>query len=169
MCRTIKESPIINAVIDKEGKNMIYRDYVDMIVPLHNSVTQCSVNVVIRDCESKNYTEILKELIKRQDQVEKNTISVEETMGGTISINPNFNGLLSVGSIEENTTVKLGINKITKKPHCVDNNAKRIEPRDMMMVSLTYDHRIIDGKEGVLFLKNVKNLIENPLKLVFDM
>lgn len=170
MNKAIKDSQIINAVIDHEVKNIIYRDYIDMIVPIVNinDPKKPPVNVVIRNCEGKNYVEILKEIISLEKKVHEGKLCLEDMTGGTISINPNSDSLLGVGSLEENTTVKLGINKITRKPHCVNNNPKDVQPRDVMLISLTYDHRLIDGREGVLFLKRVKELIENPLRIIMD-
>ena len=170
MSRAIKDSPVINAVIDPDVKNTTYRDYVDMIVPISSSNPDFPpVNVVLRDCEKKSFTEILKEIISFEKQVNEGKVNIEDMTGGTISINPNADSLLGVGSLEENTTVKLGINKISRKAHCVNNNPKDIQPRDIMLISLTYDHRLIDGKEGVMYLRRVKELLENPLRMIMDL
>lgn len=166
MTRAVNEYPVINAVIDKSMKNVIYRDYVDMIIPLNNGSQ--NVNVVIRDCQNKSFTDILKEINLLQERVNKNQLSIEDLQLGTIALSYNQESLCSINAIEENTTVKLGINNIEVKPHCVDNNPKRIEPRKMMWISLTYDHRLIDGREGVLFLRKCKEIIENPIRLIFD-
>lgn len=170
MTKAIKQFPIINAVIDKSLKNIIYRDYVDMIVPIKLvNDADLVVNCVVRDCQNKTFTEIYKELLSFNNKFTSGQLSLEDTYPGTVSINTSSDSLLSVSAIEENTTVKLGINKAEMKPYCVDNNPKRIEPRMMMYISLTYDHRLIDGREGVLFLKKVKEYMENPIKIIFDM
>ena len=167
MVQSVKEYPVINALIDSSVKNIIYRDYVDFVVPITNN-SNITVNATIRDCHKKTFTDILKELQELKEKSNKNQLSIEDLQLGTISISTNSDSLLSVSSIEENTTVKLGINKFEAKPHCVDNNAKKIEPRDVMLISLTYDHRLIDGREGVLYLKRVKEIMENPVRIVFN-
>lgn len=167
MVQSVKDYPVINAVIDSSVKNIVYRDYVDFVVPITNN-SNITVNATIRDCQNKTFTDIYKELQDLKEKSNKNQLSIEDLQLGTISISTSSDSLLSVSSIEENTTVKLGINKYESKPFCVDNNAKRIEPRDIMLISLTYDHRLIDGREGVLYLKRVKEIMENPVRIVFD-
>lgn len=168
MTKAIEHSPVINAVIDSEVKNVIYRDYVDIIVPVYDS-DNTLVNVVMKDCQTKKYTDILKEYLLIEEKVKNQKLEIEETLGGTISIYNNDMSMMNMTAIENNTTVKIGINKINERPYCVNNNPNRIEPRKVAMVSCTYDHRLIDGKDGVLYLRRVKEYMENPLKMIFDL
>ena len=170
MTKATKHFPMVNALIDKSVKNIIYRDYVDMIVPIKLvNNADLVVNCVIRDCQNKTFTDIYKELLSFNSKFSSGKLSLEDTYPGTISINTSNDSLLSISAIEENTTVKLGINRADLKPYCVDNNPKRIEPRSVMYISLTYDHRLIDGREGVLYLKKVKEYVENPVRIIFDL
>lgn len=167
MVQAIKEFPVINALIDSKVKNIIYRDYIDMLVPV-NIKDGSQVNVVLRDCQKKSFTDILKDIHSFSQKALSNQLSLEDIQPGTVGISISNESLLSVNTVEENTTVKLGINKVESKPHCVDNNPKLIQPRDIMLISLTYDHRLIDGREGVLYLKRVKEIMENPVRLIFN-
>lgn len=168
MSKALQFSPIINAVIDNEAKNVINRDYQDFIVPLNDKKSNSVVNVVIKSVETKSFNTILKELDDLQKKVDSGKLSLEDISGGTIGINPSNVSLLNISAIEDGTTVKLGINQIVKRPFCVNNDPKNISKRDIMLISLTYDHRLIDGREGVLFLKKVKELLENPLRFIIN-
>lgn len=168
MSKALQFSPIINAVIDNEAKNIINRDYQDFIVPLNDKKSNSVVNVVIKSVETKSFNTILKELDDLQKKVDSGKLSLEDISGGTIGINPSNVSLLNISAIEDGTTVKLGINQIVKRPFCVNNDPKNISKRDIMLISLTYDHRLIDGREGVLFLKKVKELLENPLRFIIN-
>lgn len=168
MVQAIKEFPVINAIIDSKVKNIIYRDYIDMLVPI-SLKDGSQVNVVLRDCQNKSFTDILKDIHAYSQKALNNQLSLEDIQPGTVGISISNESLLSVNTVEENTTVKLGINKVESKPHCVDNNPKIIQPRDIMLISLTYDHRLIDGREGVLYLKRVKEIMENPVRIVFNL
>lgn len=167
MSKALQFSPIINAVIDGEAKNIINRDYQDFIVPLVDKNSN-SVNVVIKNVQNKNFNVILKEIDELQKKIDSGKLSLEDVTGGTIGINPSNVSLLNISAIEEGTTVKLGINQIVKRPFCVNNDPKNISKRDIMLISLTYDHRLIDGREGVLYLKKVKELLENPLRFIIN-
>jgi len=166
MSRAAKESPVINAVIDSDMKNVTYREYVDIIVPIVNDKE--TVNVVIRNAESKSYIQIFKELLSLNEKVKSGKLFIEDLVGGTLSVNPYSDSLVGLNSIEDGTTCKVGLNKVEKRPYCVNNNPKKIEKRDIMMVSLTYDHRLIDGREGVLYLRRIKEIMENPLRLFME-
>ena len=168
MSKALQFSPIINAVIDNDAKNIINRDYQDFIVPLNDKMNNSVVNVVIKSVETKSFNTILKELDDLQKKVDSGKLSLEDISGGTIGINPSDVSLLNISAIEDGTTVKLGINQIVKRPFCVNNDPKNISKRDIMLISLTYDHRLIDGREGVLFLKKVKELLENPLRFIIN-
>lgn len=168
MSKALQFSPIINAVIDNDAKNIINRDYQDFIVPLNDKINNSVVNVVIKSVETKSFNTILKELDDLQKKVNSGKLSLEDISGGTIGINPSDVSLLNISAIEDGTTVKLGINQIVKRPFCVNNDPKNISKRDIMLISLTYDHRLIDGREGVLFLKKVKELLENPLRFIIN-
>lgn len=169
MSKAVKDYPQVNAIIDKDVKNIIFRDYIDVIVNLR-SKSDLLVNVVLKDTQKKGFADIYKELLSYEERINKNQnlISIEEIGKGTISINNSNLSMLNTSAIEENTTVKVGINKIETIPFCVDNNPKRIEMRKVMLLSLTYDHRLIDGREGVLYLKRIKEIMENPVRIVFD-
>ena len=105
MTQAVKTYPIINALIDSSVKNIIYRDYVDMIVPLSIKANDTTVNVVVRDCQSKSFTEILKELITLKEKANKNQLSIEDIQQGTISINISNESLLGLNTLEDNTNL----------------------------------------------------------------
>lgn len=164
----IEDYPIINAVIEPDMKGIRYRDYVDIAFPFEQKGV--TTHITLRDCDKMNIVKILSELRRCRSLVEKDQVALEDLIGGTISItNEGGNdSLLGSHFIDKGQTTRVGLNSITKKPFCVDNNPKKIEARDIMLISLSYDHRLIDGKDAVLFLKRLKELMEEPEQIVFN-
>ncbi|GFP91605.1 dihydrolipoyllysine-residue succinyltransferase component of 2-oxoglutarate dehydrogenase complex 2 mitochondrial [Phtheirospermum japonicum] len=154
----LQKQPIVNAVID--GDDIIYRDYVDisiagLVVP------------VLRNAESMNFAEVEKEINNLAKKANDGTISIDEMAGGTFTISNGgvYGSLLSTPIINPPQSAILGMHSIVNRPMVVGGN---IVPRPMMYIALTYDHRLIDGREAVFFLRRIKDVVEDPRRLLLD-
>ena len=153
--------PAINAQID--GEEIITPDFVDIGIAVQ---TPKGLMVpIIRNCESKTIAEIEIELKVLAEKARSKKISVEELTGGTFTITNGgtFGSLLSTPIINPPQSAILGMHNIVDRPVAVNG---QVVIRPMMYVALSYDHRIIDGKDSVGFLVKVKELIENPERLL---
>jgi 2-oxoglutarate dehydrogenase E2 component (dihydrolipoamide succinyltransferase) len=153
--------PAINAQID--GEEIITPDFVDIGIAVQ---TPKGLMVpIIRNCESKTIAEIEIELKELAEKARSKKISVEELIGGTFTITNGgtFGSLLSTPIINPPQSAILGMHNIVDRPVAVNG---QVVIRPMMYVALSYDHRIIDGKDSVGFLVKVKELIENPERLL---
>jgi len=160
---SLKTHPSVNAMIDEQ--NIITYNYVDLSVAVQ---TPKGLMVpVIRNVESLSLAEIEQELIKLAEKAREAKISIEEMTGGTFTITNGgvFGSMLSTPIINPPQSAILGMHNIMQRPIVVDG---KIEIKPMMYLALSYDHRIIDGKDAVQFLIQVKNLIENPTEMLFD-
>ncbi|KAG8373970.1 hypothetical protein BUALT_Bualt11G0081500 [Buddleja alternifolia] len=154
----LQKQPIVNAVID--GDDIIYRDYVDisiagLVVP------------VLRNAERMNFAEVEKEINNLAKKATDGTISIDEMAGGTFTISNGgvYGSLLSTPIINPPQSAILGMHSIVSRPMVVGGN---IVPRPMMYIALTYDHRLIDGREAVFFLRRIKDVVEDPRRLLLD-
>lgn len=161
-CYALQEWPAVNAYID--GDSIVYHQYCDISIAV--SAPKGLVVPVIRNAESLSMAEIEKKVVELATKARDNKLALEEMQGGTFTITNGgvFGSLLSTPIINIPQSAILGMHKIEERPVVVD---KQIVIRPMMYVALSYDHRIIDGRESVSFLVRVKELLENPELLLF--
>lgn len=155
--------PDINAMID--GANKINFEYCDISIAV--SGPKGLMVPVIRNAESYSFKDIEQEIKKFVLLIEKGNISLNDMIGGTFTITNGgiFGSMLSTPIINPPQSAILGMHKIIERPISIN---KIIESRPMMYVALSYDHRIIDGKDSVSFLLAIKESIENPLKYLLN-
>ena len=158
----LSEFPAVNAYID--GNEVVYHDYADISIAV--STPKGLTVPVMRNVESMSMAEIEKKVIDLATKARDSKLSMEELQGGTFTITNGgvFGSLLSTPIINLPQSAILGMHKIQERPMAV-NGQVVILP--MMYVALSYDHRIVDGKESVSFLVRVKELLENPDLLLF--
>src|SRR4051812_39489081 len=161
-CFALQEWPAVNAYID--GDSVIYHQYCDISIAV--SAPKGLVVPVIRNAESLSMAEIEKKVLELAGKARDNKLSMEEMQGGTFTITNGgvFGSLMSTPIINIPQSAILGMHKIEERPVVVNG---QIVIRPMMYVAVSYDHRIIDGRESVSFLVRVKELLENPDQLLF--
>ncbi|HEY3131380.1 MAG TPA: 2-oxoglutarate dehydrogenase complex dihydrolipoyllysine-residue succinyltransferase [Acidobacteriota bacterium] len=153
--------PALNAIID--GKNIVYRDYYDIGVAV--ATDRGLVVPVLRDADKMSFAEIETATGTFAKKAREGTISVDELTGGTFTITNGgiFGSLFSTPILNPPQSGILGMHTIQKRPMVVND---QIVIRPMMYVALSYDHRIVDGKEAVTFLMKIKHGIEDPTRLM---
>lgn len=158
----LQEWPSVNAYID--GDNIVYHDYCDVSIAV--STPRGLTVPVIRNAESLSMAEIEKKVVELAGKARDSKLTTEDLTGGTFTITNGgvFGSLLSTPIINIPQSAILGMHKIEERPIAV-NGQVVIKP--MMYVALSYDHRIIDGRESVSFLVRVKELLENPEQMLF--
>ncbi len=158
----LMEWPSVNAYID--GENIIYHDYCDISIAV--SAPKGLVVPVIRNAESLSMAAIEKKVVELATKAKDNKLTIEEMTGGTFTITNGgiFGSMMSTPIINIPQSAILGMHNILQRPMAV-NGQVVIKP--MMYLALSYDHRIIDGRESVSFLIRVKELLENPALLLF--
>ena len=161
-CYALQEWRSVNAYID--GDNIVYHDYCDVSIAV--STPRGLTVPVIRNAESLSMSDIEKKVIELAGKARDSKLTAEDLTGGTFTITNGgvFGSLLSTPIINIPQSAILGMHKIEERPIAV-NGQVVIKP--MMYVALSYDHRIIDGRESVSFLVRVKELLENPDQLLF--
>src|SRR5688572_8798226 len=157
----LQEWPSVNAYID--GDNIVYHDYVDISIAV--STPRGLTVPVIRNTESLDMADIEKKVIEVATKAKDNKLTAEDLQGGTFTITNGgvFGSLLSTPIINIPQSAILGMHKIEERPVAEKG---QVVIRPMMYVALSYDHRIIDGRESVSFLVRVKELLENPGQLL---
>jgi 2-oxoglutarate dehydrogenase E2 component (dihydrolipoamide succinyltransferase) len=162
VCYALQEWPAVNAYID--GEELIYHDYCDISIAV--SAPKGLVVPVIRNAESLSMAEIEKKVVELAGKARDNKLSMEEMQGGTFTITNGgvFGSLMSTPIINIPQSAILGMHKIEERAVVVNG---QIVVRPMMYLAVSYDHRIIDGRESVSFLVRVKELLENPDQLLF--
>ena len=158
----LQEWPAVNAYID--GDQLVYHEYCDISIAV--STPRGLTVPVIRNVESLSMAEIEKKVIELANKAKDNKLSMDELQGGTFTITNGgvFGSLMSTPIINLPQSAILGMHKIQERPMAI-NGQVVIKP--MMYLALSYDHRIIDGRESVSFLVRVKDLLENPELLLF--
>ena len=158
---TLKEFPAVNAEIKDE--NIIYKNHFDIGIAV--GTEKGLVVPVLKDADKMNFGEIEKSIIDLSTKAKNGTLSMDDLSGGTFTISNGgvYGSMLSTPIINRPQSGILGMHNIQKRAVVVDN---AIVIRPIMYVALSYDHRIIDGKESVGFLVGVKKLLENPSQLV---
>ncbi len=161
-CFALQEWPAVNALLD--GENIVYHDYCDVSIAV--SAPKGLVVPVIRNAESLSMADIEKKVVELAGKAKESKLTIEEMSGGTFTITNGgvFGSLMSTPIINIPQSAILGMHKIQERPMAI-NGQVVIKP--MMYLALSYDHRIIDGRESVSFLVRVKEFLENPALLLF--
>lgn len=159
----LQEQPEVNAFID--GDDIVYRDYVDVSVAV--STPTGLVVPVLRSCEKMGFAEIEKTITNLGTRARGGQLGIDEMQGGTFTISNGgvFGSLLSTPIINMPQSAILGMHIIQKRAMVVGNE---IQIRPMMYLALSYDHRLIDGREAVTFLRRMKRLVEDPRRLLLE-
>jgi len=159
----LNEYPQVNASID--GEDIVFHGFKDIGVAV--STDRGLTVPIIKDADLLNISDIEKLILKYSEKAREGKLTIEEMQGGTFTISNGgvFGSLLSTPILNAPQTAILGMHKIQDRPIAVDG---KIEIRPMMYLALSYDHRIIDGKEAVSFLVHIKDRIENPDQLYKD-
>ncbi len=159
----LQELPMVNSVID--GTDIIHRDYIDISVAV---ATPNGLMVpVVRNCEDKSLADFEIALRDLAVKARENKINIEDMVGGNFSISNGgvYGSMMGTPIINPPQTAILGMHNITNRAVVRGND---IVARPMMYLALSYDHRLIDGREGVLFCKKIKDLIEEPRKMLLN-
>lgn len=162
-CLALKDQPLLNASID--GTDMILRDFVNMGVAV--GTDRGLVVPVLRNADKMSFAQIEQSIAAFADKAKNNKLSIEDMSGGTFTISNGgvYGSLLSTPILNPPQSGILGMHNIVKRPIVVND---KVEIRPMMYLALSYDHRIVDGKEAVSFLVNIKKRLENPTELNLD-
>ena len=162
--QALKEIPSVNAEID--GTDIVYKNYYHVGVAV--GTDRGLVVPVVRDCERKSLSEIEKEIAEFGKRGRDGTLKLEDMQGGTFTISNGgvYGSLMSTPILNAPQSGILGMHKIQERPMVV---AGKVEARPMMYLALSYDHRLVDGREAVTFLVRVKDVLEDPARLVLDL
>jgi 2-oxoglutarate dehydrogenase E2 component (dihydrolipoamide succinyltransferase) len=160
----LKDFPVVNAYID--GEELVYNDFADISVAV--STPRGLVVPVIRNAETLSFAAIEKEIVRLAVRARDGKLGLDEMSGGTFTITNGgtFGSMLSTPIINAPQSAILGMHNIVERPVVVDG---QIVIRPIMYVALSYDHRTIDGKDSVSFLVRLKQLLEDPTRLLLDM
>ncbi|MEI8152103.1 MAG: 2-oxoglutarate dehydrogenase complex dihydrolipoyllysine-residue succinyltransferase [Hyphomicrobiales bacterium] len=160
----LKEIPAVNAEID--GGDLIYKNYYHIGIAV--GTEKGLVVPVVRDCDHKSLAGIEKTITDFGKRARDGALKIEEMQGGTFTITNGgvYGSLMSTPILNAPQSGILGMHKIQERPMVV---AGKIEVRPMMYLALSYDHRIVDGREAVTFLVKVKDVLEDPARLVLDL
>jgi 2-oxoglutarate dehydrogenase E2 component (dihydrolipoamide succinyltransferase) len=161
VCEAMKDFPAVNARIDNE--ELVFNDFVDVSIAV--SAPKGLVVPVIRNAESMSLAQIEKSVVELATKARDNKLSIEEMTGGTFTITNGgvFGSMMSTPIINSPQSAILGMHNIIQRP-IAENGQVVIRP--MMYLALSYDHRVIDGRESVGFLVRVKQLLEDPARLL---
>lgn len=159
----LKRFPAVNASID--GNDMVYHGYQDIGVAV--STDRGLVVPVLRDVDALGLADIEKKIIEYSTKAREGKLSIEDMTGGTFTITNGgiFGSLISTPILNPPQTAILGMHKIQERPMAVNG---KVEILPMMYLALSYDHRMIDGKEAVQFLVAIKEMIEDPARILLD-
>jgi len=162
--QALKEQPVVNAAIN-DG-DMVYRDFIDISTAV--STPTGLVVPVIRNCNDMGFADLEKALGGLAAKARENKITLEDMAGGTFTITNGgvFGSMMGTPIINMPQSAILGMHATKLRPTVVGS---QILARPIMYVALTYDHRIIDGREAVLFLRKIKECVEDPKQILFDL
>jgi 2-oxoglutarate dehydrogenase E2 component (dihydrolipoamide succinyltransferase) len=159
----LREMPQINARI--EGEEIVYYHYYHIGIAI--GAERGLVVPVIRHADRKSFADLESEIVSFAEKVRENKLSLSELEGGTFSITNGgiYGSLLSTPILNMPQSAILGMHKIEDRPIAVDGE---VVIRPMMYVAVSYDHRIVDGKDAVTFLRRIKEFIENPERIMME-
>jgi 2-oxoglutarate dehydrogenase E2 component (dihydrolipoamide succinyltransferase) len=162
--QALKEIPAVNAEID--GTDIIYKNYYHIGIAV--GTERGLIVPVVRDCDQRSLAEIEKAIADFGRRARDGALKIEELQGGTFTITNGgiYGSLMSTPILNAPQSGILGMHKIQERPMVVGG---KIEPRPMMYLALSYDHRIVDGREAVTFLVRVKECLEDPARLMLDL
>jgi 2-oxoglutarate dehydrogenase E2 component (dihydrolipoamide succinyltransferase) len=162
-CAALKQFPVVNAQIDADA--IVYRHYVNMGIAVASE--QGLVVPNIKDADRKGMLDVARAIADVAKRARDGKLTMDDLAGGTFTITNGgvFGSLVSTPIINFPQVAILGLHKIQERPMAIAGN---VEIRPMMYVALSYDHRIIDGQQAVLFLVRVKELMEDPALMVID-
>ncbi|WP_338467984.1 2-oxoglutarate dehydrogenase complex dihydrolipoyllysine-residue succinyltransferase [Novosphingobium sp. ZN18A2] len=163
-CLALKDIPSVNAQID--GDEIVYFDYVDLSVAV--SAPNGLVVPVVRNVDKLGFADIEKAIGDLGKRARENALTMEDMKGGTFTISNGgiFGGLMSTPIINPPQSAVLGLHRIEDRPVVVNGE---IVIRPMMYIALSYDHRLVDGREAVTALKTIKEAIEDPTRILIDL
>jgi 2-oxoglutarate dehydrogenase E2 component (dihydrolipoamide succinyltransferase) len=161
VCEALQEWPAVNAMIN--GEEIVYHHYCDVSIAV--STPRGLVVPVIRNAEKMSLQEIEKEILRLALKARDNKLTIPEMTGGTFTITNGgvFGSMMSTPIINAPQSAILGMHNIVERPVAIKSE---VVIRPMMYLALSYDHRIIDGRESVSFLVRVKQLLEDPMRLM---
>jgi len=159
----LKELPAVNAEI--AGDDIIYKNHYDIGVAV--GTEQGLVVPVVRDADRMSFAEIEKTIAVYGRNARDGKLTIEELSGGTFTISNGgiYGSLMSTPILNPPQSGILGMHKIERRPIAV---GEKVEIRPMMYVALSYDHRVVDGREAVTFLVRIKECVEDPSRILFD-
>lgn len=162
--QALKDLPAVNAEID--GGDIIYKNYYHVGVAV--GTEKGLVVPVIRDCDHKSLAQIEKEIAEAGKRARDGQLKIEDMQGGTFTISNGgvYGSLMSTPILNAPQSGILGMHKIQERPIAIGG---KVEIRPMMYLALSYDHRIVDGREAVTFLVRVKEVLEDPARLILDL
>jgi 2-oxoglutarate dehydrogenase E2 component (dihydrolipoamide succinyltransferase) len=159
----LKKFPVVNASV--EGNDIVYHDYFDIGIAV--SSERGLMVPVLRDADQRGFAEVERDIAALGKKARDNTMTMDDLTGGTFTITNGgiFGSLLSTPILNPPQSAILGMHAIQERPVAVEGE---IALRSMMYVALTYDHRIIDGREAVQFLVSIKNSLEDPARMLLQ-
>ena len=159
------ETPAVNAYIDDAAKEIVYRDYCDVSVAVASPAGL--VVPVLRNTEQMSFADVEKAIQAYAMKARDGSLSLEEMSGGTFTISNGgvFGSLMGTPILNPPQSAILGMHGIFQRPMAVEG---QVAIRPMMYIALTYDHRLIDGREAVTFLKRVKELVQDPHRFMLE-
>ena len=157
----LKKFPVVNATID--GTDVVYHEFYDIGVAV--STDRGLMVPIVRDADSKSFSDIEKEIGVYATKARQGSIGIEDLTGGTFTITNGgvFGSLMSTPIVNAPQSAILGMHKIQERPMVVNGE---IKIRPMMYLAVTYDHRLIDGREAVQFLVAIKDALEDPGRIL---
>ena len=160
----VRDVPAVNASI--EGEDIVYRDYLDVSIAV--SAPKGLVVPVIRNAQAMSFAEIEKTIAEYGKKAKEGTLTLDEMTGGTFTISNGgvFGSLLSTPILNPPQSGVLGMHRIEERPVAINGE---VVVRPMMYLALSYDHRLVDGREAVTFLVRIKEAIEDPTRLLIDL
>jgi 2-oxoglutarate dehydrogenase E2 component (dihydrolipoamide succinyltransferase) len=162
--RALQREPAVNAIID--GDEIVYREYYDISIAV--SAPRGLVVPVLRDVDRMSFADVEAAIAAFGKKARDGTLAIDEMTGGTFTISNGgvFGSLNGTPIVNPPQSAILGMHSIQKRPVVIGD---QIVPRPMMNVALTYDHRLVDGREAVTFLKTIKEGVEDPRRLLLDL
>jgi len=160
----LENQPVLNSVID--GSDIVYRNYVDISIAV--SAPSGLVVPVLRDVHNMNFADIEKEIANLGAKAQANQLAIEDMVGGTFTVSNGgvFGSLMSTPIVNPPQSAVLGMHAVFKRPWVVNDE---IVIRPIMLVAMSYDHRLVDGREAVTFLRAIKRQIEEPTSMLLDL
>ncbi len=159
----LREFPMVNSEID--GDDVVYKHYYDIGVAVGGG--KGLVVPVIRDADKLSFAQIEQQIVAYGEKARANRLTLEELTGGTFTISNGgvYGSMLSTPILNPPQTGIMGLHNIVERPVAIDG---KVEIRPIMYVALSYDHRLLDGREAVQFLVRVKQCIENPDRMLLE-